>query len=410
MKRGSVLPAWAAVTIFMGAITGRLYAQDTSDAGLAAWEATHHKTGALITEFKTHAAAWLKPDNIATSDIVTGGTGAKKDPYIIQGWEITNPDGKANRGSAIRISDIRDHYIVIRNCFFHDVATGGVSINGSSHIRMENVTVLMKQGVETCGIGGTGWQDVQIINCRIQFGNNSIHMLDESSDVLIDGNALIDTSKDGMYPAYSATKIPNVHNVQVSNNYIAGHYDNGIDIFGTLPPDEKTTLEFEGRKTNLLILGNTWETFNNDSAIEFNQISKDIQKISDVIIAKNIFKNGNIGIGNDGGTASENHLIVGNVFENISGYGIENNSDKCQVYRNVFRTTKPAKDAGTGNIWYDNKISKGNYWSGFEAPDADNDGVLDKPYTQNGVNDLFPLAKEPGSKEKAKENAPPQDR
>jgi nitrous oxidase accessory protein NosD len=51
-----------------------------------------------------------------------------------------------------------------------------------------------------------------------------------------------------------------------------------------------------------------------------------------------------------------------------------------------------ARDAGQATAWDDGRA--GNYWSGFNAPDADGDGIFDQPreVAPNGL-DGYPLVR-----------------
>ena len=60
------------------------------------------------------------------------------------------------------------------------------------------------------------------------------------------------------------------------------------------------------------------------------------------------------------------------------------------IVGNGFFCRVPVRSGG-GNAWDDG--TRGNYWSGFSAPDADGDGILDHPFPVNSDEvDRFPLA------------------
>jgi parallel beta-helix repeat protein len=83
--------------------------------------------------------------------------------------------------------------------------------------------------------------------------------------------------------------------------------------------------------------------------------------------------------------------IYNNTFANQSASAImtASSSSSNKIYFNKFiENGKSAVEQGS-NQWYYNQ--KGNYWSDYNYIDIDLDGIGDRPYTQNNVNDLYPL-------------------
>lgn len=76
------------------------------------------------------------------------------------------------------------------------------------------------------------------------------------------------------------------------------------------------------------------------------------------------------------------------------GVKLELGSQENMIARNVFLRLRTPVSAGGGNLWDDG--ARGNYWDGFQAPDANNDGILDYPYAVGLDDDRFPLAAPPG--------------
>jgi len=59
---------------------------------------------------------------------------------------------------------------------------------------------------------------------------------------------------------------------------------------------------------------------------------------------------------------------------------------------NFINNSIQAIDEGSDNMWY--KDDQGNFWSDWTIPDADNDGIVDRPYVVSGSAgsvDMFPL-------------------
>jgi len=92
-------------------------------------------------------------------------------------------------------------------------------------------------------------------------------------------------------------------------------------------------------------------------------------------------------------------IISGNI---ISGntVGIFLEDSECtnnSVYNNFFLTNgKHAIDDGEDNKW--NSTAIGNYWDNHTGPDANNDGIVDSPYTDIGGSaesiDYLPIAED----------------
>jgi hypothetical protein len=99
-------------------------------------------------------------------------------------------------------------------------------------------------------------------------------------------------------------------------------------------------------------------------------IRLDAGAISSVVRA-NVIKGDGVGV--NGGTESELNVIAGNSFETAG---------------------QQASDEGLNNNWDDGL--RGNWWAGFDAVDADGDGILDQARTVGPAGiDRFPLAEPP---------------
>lgn len=99
----------------------------------------------------------------------------------------------------------------------------------------------------------------------------------------------------------------------------------------------------------------------------------------------------------------DSHLntFIGNTFKENDGYGMAllNNADDNILHHNDFiwnrlgYNTTQACDFGDDNLWHDGV--EGNFWTDWQEPDADMNGIVDVAYningTGNGGADLFPL-------------------
>jgi nitrous oxidase accessory protein NosD len=94
-------------------------------------------------------------------------------------------------------------------------------------------------------------------------------------------------------------------------------------------------------------------------------------------------------------TSTQASLLSDSRIEDCDlGVKLELGSSGNAFHGNAFLACRiPALSEG-GNSWDDGRA--GNYWQGFDAPDADGDGILDEPY-RIGEEDVdhYPLASPP---------------
>ncbi|MFX0188528.1 MAG: right-handed parallel beta-helix repeat-containing protein, partial [Candidatus Hodarchaeota archaeon] len=97
---------------------------------------------------------------------------------------------------------------------------------------------------------------------------------------------------------------------------------------------------------------------------------------------------------------SNDNTIWGNLIKKIRYYGIYITSGQNNlIYYNSLIGTfgTRASDSGTNTQW--NNLGIGNYWDTHTAPDSDDNGIVDTPYTwilgSAGSNDSYPLAESP---------------
>lgn len=153
-------------------------------------------------DYTDHAPIVIEGDeNFTEENGVTGGSGTKNDPYIIEGWKI-------NKATAVSIEKTSS-YFVIRDCLF-DVESGsgfaiismdwytsngtiqnvilnssknpryrnnGILIGpGSSNIKLENLWIAAYQGIYFAYLGGSeGFVYEDVINRNISIDNCSIY-------------------------------------------------------------------------------------------------------------------------------------------------------------------------------------------------------------------------------------------
>ena len=95
--------------------------------------------------------------------------------------------------------------------------------------------------------------------------------------------------------------------------------------------------------------------------------------------------------------ASNENEIIGNlVSESYMGVYLNLGSEANYVVQNAFVDNLHHAHTDDLNQWDDGE-TKGNYWGGYEAIDAAEDGIWDSPYmiTSDGDQDNFPMVTHP---------------
>ena len=137
-----------------------------------------------------------------------------------------------------------------------------------------------------------------------------------------------------------------------------------------------------------------------------------VHVISDGVTMKG-FAIQNSGLNHAGIHVDSSNNVIENNKLTTNPTGIELSGNNNSVYHNDFITnTNNAIDDGESNIWYDCYPDGGNYWDDFVVGEYDDyfglnqnilgsDGILDngvigggslRPYNQNGIYDMYPLA------------------
>lgn len=103
---------------------------------------------------------------------------------------------------------------------------------------------------------------------------------------------------------------------------------------------------------------------------------------------------------NNGITGDDRGSVIGNIVRHNTikfcrnGIWMRRNTyDSFILGNNFFNNSIQAIDDGSNNMWH--KDDQGNFWSDWTIPDADKDGIVDRPYVVSGSAgsvDMFPLA------------------
>ena len=170
------------------------------------------------------------------------------------------------------------------------------------------------------------------------------------------------------------------HNMMINNDY-------GISLYSSI---------------NNVVSGNMM--INNDYGISLyssinnvvsgNTITNNYEGISLYYSVNNVVSYNIISSNNYEGISlyySVNNLLSYNtIINNYAGMYLALYSSNNTIYLNNFNNTLRQVWSGSANIW-DNGL-EGNYWSNFNGPDSDGDGIIDIPYIINENNtDNYPL-------------------
>ena len=136
-----------------------------------------------------------------------------------------------------------------------------------------------------------------------------------------------------------------------------------------------------------------------DAGLSIFYESTGLLEASGNLIANNTFESNEMGIYLGG----DSNLITGNRISNSTYYGVVVYGDGNSIFLNDFLYNHGSSDSfsssfvqacddGVGNLW--NSSDAGNFWSDWQTPNENGDGIVDDPYLINGsacAEDEFPL-------------------
>ncbi|MGY5879848.1 MAG: right-handed parallel beta-helix repeat-containing protein [Candidatus Thorarchaeota archaeon] len=335
------------------------------------------------------------------------GDGSLEDPIIITGYSIA----AAEHMLRVENSDLHFKFIDNQLDGLSYVWCGIAIINSANGIIMDNYVERAAAGihvvtVENFIIQGNEVQDSTFAGIVVEDG---------SQDVLVENNIVYNNQEYGIHignPYGSATS----HNVTITGNTVYDNSPGGIRLLEA----EDCVVEYNEAHSNTL---NGIIVESGSHHINFNNVTDCVTGIllseGNCTITHNSISNLEyaISVGTENNTISENYLtnnekngirffhsyisgfggsnnlVTGNVIANNSRWGIEftANADDNVIQNNYFFTngeTCQADDDGANNF------IDANYWDDWITPDANNDSIVDVPYSIHGDaenSDLHPM-------------------
>ncbi len=260
------------------------------------------------------------------------GAGTIDDPFVLKRLNITD--------TTTDLIYIRDTtaYFIIRDCLLN--STYGTMYNGIFLERVQHGTIINNT----------------ILNC-----NYGVR-IDSSSKNTVSNNSISNHKLSGIRTDFC-------HHLTITNNSISHNNQGGIDL--TASNDNtiwnNTISHHEGNNGIHLLNSSRNNITKNDISYGTHGIHLHYDTNADNIIVENIFSYHSGGWAVNLDSIASNTLVKGNDF-------LEN--------------TNQAKDDGTNNVF------EYNYWNDWTAPDTDGDGIVDNPYSIQGIannQDLYPL-------------------
>jgi len=379
------------------------------------------------------------------------GDGSWANPYIIENISIDASSSPTESG--IFINNSKNEYFIINNCTVYN-APGGVWYVPNAGIKLENTNngTLVNNNCSNNEFMGihllNNCENNTITGNIIKYCLSGIYLTQNCHINIITGNTANSNGNNGIRLGYNCENNTVLENTANGNgaygimlypncdyNVISGNTVNDNVYYGIYLWDHcdnntiaKNTANDGGTGIYIYQLCDDNKITRNTANDNGNGILLDFMCDNNIILGNTVQDNfltgirlqsqsdGNIVISNDAsnnGTANqniginiiascENNTIIGNIIKYNQDYGISLDSGinvNNTIYYNSFTGTTNwyARDIDTTNHWNNSLI--GNYWENYTAPDSNNDGIVDTPYTwiTGGANteDNFPLVNSP---------------
>ncbi len=287
--------------------------------------------------------------NFTFANGVARGVGTLGDPYVIEGWDIS---GVGSSGAAVLVNNTTASFVV------RDVS---VILSGSG-------TGVLLQDV----VNGT------VENVTVSYCDSGISLVDSSNSTIV-GSRVSNCVVEGV-------RLDNNINATVRDCVISSNDVGIFDFIGVGPPWGSYPRIVDGNSLTGnrigLDLGTPYAIVGNNS-FSANDVGL-ISYVGWVTMTCNYFSD-SVSFAIKVVAGAPSNVIWNNTFYDNNGAGVTYSSSHIQAY-----------DDGTNTQW--NIVGYGNYWSDWQSPDADHDGIVDVAYdlADNPVHmvagsDLYPL-------------------
>jgi len=292
---------------------------------------------------------------------------------------VNNFNITSGRADTSQIISGGANYLTVTNCKIHDITnTSGITgISGRSYFKVSNNEIYNLVASPTTLV----W----VINCwgghmYINITNNNIHdTTAKTNGLAVSSGAISFSNGSGTtqyhYPDWNVVSGNTISNVSgfgvlasygpiytyyviFENNYIHNVTNDGIRLSNA--SDNHNIIRYNTFDTTATYPGAGWNAIN---------------------------------------VSGSNNQIYGNVFKDtlyspIGFGGTSHNNTMCQ---NIFVNSGANWDTSSAknNVWYNGSTGRGNYYPYWYTPDANDDGIVDTPYTVPGgtaTSDAYPLA------------------
>jgi parallel beta-helix repeat protein len=371
-----------------------------------------------VSAYTPHDPIFIEGDeNFTSANGVTGGNGTKADPYIIEGWSISNTSNELING--IEVRNTSAHFI-IGNVSIELFWGAGIELNNVTNCTIYNVNIFGSPTYYVEGISASYCKDLKIINvytdvddggqiilgsvrnCVVEKSNISstlflgscVNVSAINNDIEIDYYVMVWECKEITIVSNNFTNgdridIRNTENLTFHNNSLTKNVKYGIDIYTT-----KNSF-FTNNTVNSTALC-FWLEYSDNNHFENNLLSSPTNAIafrysSYNSIVKNNFKGGGLSC-----FQSTNNNINGNVMDGTSnGIGFGTSSNNYISNNTITNITDYAIELRTSSN--DNVISK-NYISdnsdGIQLENSDGNIIHDNQIKNSDLGiDILPICK-----------------
>jgi parallel beta-helix repeat protein len=288
------------------------------------------------------------------------GSGSRRDPYRIEGFEITSAES-----DLIAISDTSVAFVIADNDLNGlTAASSGISLSNVSQAIIENNLISDSND----GITVRNTSNTSFYNNNIASNNRFGMFLGNANNCTLSVNTIHGNKGTGVH-------LKETWNTTISNNTIYDHQDGDFTQSSILLDNSSSTVITH----NLLS--------NSDYGINLLNSA-----YNNMIMNNTIRNNQKYGIRLE--YASGNTIIQNNITKNLN-YGIlvtfGSNDNKIQFNSFTNNTSGETQAVDDGN----NNIFMYNYWDEWPILDIDEDLIIDTPYPIDGNannTDPYPLA------------------